>query len=131
MNCNCPTCKGRNPDAVGIAIAESEIIPYFKTELLKVRYPDHPIPFRHHGLLASCLSFGQAVAMARHIKDRQHCYGTDNTIFHKYKSQIESKFGIRIMTSAEMLAQFPKPLEVCEFNAEETSEQRRLRLSLN
>jgi hypothetical protein len=69
--------------------------------------------------------------MARHIKDRQHCYGTDNTIFHKYKSQIESKFGIRIMTSAEMLAQFPKPLEVCEFNAEETSEQRRLRLSLN
>jgi hypothetical protein len=35
------------------------------------------------------------------------------------------------MTSAEMLAQFPKPLEVCEFNAEETSEQRRLRLSLN
>ncbi len=40
--CNCPVCKGRDINSEGIKLAETEIIPFIKNELLKLPYPNHP-----------------------------------------------------------------------------------------
>ncbi len=115
MKCDCPTCKGKDHNALGIQVAEKEVIPFFKQELLKVAYPTHPFPIRYDGLLASCLCYGQALAYNRaHAVDM--VYHTENKWMLKFASELEAKFGMKVAHPSEMKGD---PKYVCEFNTED------------
>lgn len=108
---NCLICHGGcNYD--GIQVAENEVIPFFKIDLLKLKYPNHPFPRRFKNLSASCFAFSQILAHVRgkNITARYH---TDNKWFNQYKDQLLIKFGIEIKFAKEAPE---NALEVCEFD---------------
>ncbi len=65
MHCKCSVCHGKDFNPLGIQIAEQEIIPFLKKEILKLQYPNHPFPLKYNGLLSSCLCYGQVIAYNR------------------------------------------------------------------
>jgi hypothetical protein len=116
MKCDCPSCNGKDFNPIGIQVAEKEVIPHFKNDLLKVKYPTHPFPMRYDGLLASCLCYGQALAYNRaHAIDM--VYHTENKWMLKFRSELEAKFGMKVAHPSEMKGE---PRLVCEFNVEDT-----------
>jgi hypothetical protein len=112
MKCDCPTCNGKDYNPIGIQIAEKEVIPFFKQELLKVKYPTHPFPLKYDGLLASLLCFGQALAY-----NRAHAvhmgYYTENKWILKFGLELFDKFGMKVAHSSELKGEAKF---VCEFN---------------
>ncbi len=118
MKCDCPACNGkRDVNADGIQVAEKEVIPFFKIDLLKVKYPTHPFPMKYDGLFASLLCFGQALAYNRaHSVDM--VYHTENKWMLKFASELEVKFGMKVSHPSEMKGE---PKLVCEYNVEESN----------
>lgn len=113
MKCNCPVCNGRDFNPAGIELAEKEIIPFFKRELLNLRYPTHPFPMKYDGLLASLFSYGQALAYNR-VHDVQNVvYYTQNKWLLKYSKEMGVKFGMPVLHESELRT---TAYEVCEYN---------------
>ncbi len=113
MNCDCPACNGRDVNLDGIQVAEKEVIPFFKEELLKLRYPTHPFPLRYDGLLAATLCYGQAVAYGR-THSIVATYHTENKWMLKFSEELFTKFGLKILHKSELKTE---PQLVCEYNA--------------
>ena len=112
MKCDCPTCNGKDYNPIGIEVAEKEVTPFFKQELLKLRYPAHPFPMRYDGLFASILCFGQALAYNRaHAVDM--VYHTENKWMLKFSSELFAKFGMKVAHPSELKGEARL---VCEFN---------------
>lgn len=118
MNCKCSVCNGREPTLInlaGVKTAEDEVIPFFKQDLLKLRYPDHPLPMKYSGLLASIFAYSQALTY-----DREHSvqsvYHTDNEWMLKFSNELHSKFGMKTARPSELKGEYKL---VCEFNTDE------------
>lgn len=113
--CECTVCKGRDPNTDGIALADREVIPFFKEDLLKLRYPNHPLPMRFKGLLEVIYCYGQALAWNRAHSVRAVFY-TDNKWMLRFSSELEQKFGMKT-DSKDNLPE--ESFAVCEFNIPE------------
>lgn len=115
MRCECLVCNGRDWNREGCIFAEKEIIPFFKQELLKLKYPTHPFPIRYKGLFSSILCLGQAIVYDRYHGIIYTTYYTNNKLLLKYSKEISSKFGMSIVHRDELktVARL-----VCEFNVE-------------
>lgn len=110
---DCHICRGQTY-LPGLQVAEQEVIPFVKRDLLKLRYPEHPFPHRLKEILQSCLAFGQLVNHVRHRKPNEiHTYYTDQSNFLKFALELEDKFGIRVRPTSEVP---PNHGEVCENN---------------
>lgn len=115
-NCNCPTCNGKDFNALGIEVSDKEIIPFLKIEVLKLRYPTHPFPMKYDGLLASCFALGQVIAYDRKHKTQSVFY-TESKWILKYSNELTKKFGVPILHKSELKT--PHKF-VCEFNTEDS-----------
>jgi hypothetical protein len=114
-DCNCTVCKGRNYNKEGIELAEAEVIPFFKTELLKLRYPNHPFPLKYKGLFASVLCYSQALAYNR-AHSISAVFHTDNKWMLKFSGQLAEKFGMK----TDHTDNRPEDCGLaCEFNVQE------------
>ena len=111
----CPICQDKNAIQAGMDTAAEEVVPFFKKDLLNLRYPDHPFPTRFKGLLYSCYAFGQLVNHLKHMEkgDNVFAYCTDNKTFLKYSEQITKRFGIEIKPANQAPSD---ALEVCEYS---------------
>jgi hypothetical protein len=111
----CHICKNENVIKAGMDTAEQEVIPFFKKDLLNLKYPDHPFPIRFENLTNSCYAFGQLINHLKHVEkgDSVYCYYTANKVFLKYSDQITKQFGIEIKSASQAPDNI---LEVCEFN---------------
>lgn len=116
MQCDCEICNGRSFNNAGIQLAESEIIPFFKQDLLKLKYPKHPFPMKYDGLLASVYAFGQALAYNRAHNIELAVYYTKNKWLLKYANELSKKFGMPILHESELKTSSKL---VCEFNTED------------
>lgn len=112
MNCNCSVCDGKDFNPIGLQLAEKEIIPFVKKDLLKLNYPEHPFPRKYTGLLASLFAYGQALAYNR-AHSLEAIYYTDSKWMLKYSSEFGTKFGM----PTKPISELPKTYSVaCEFN---------------
>ena len=110
---DCPICQGETY-LPGLQVAEQEVIPFVKRDLLKLRYPEHPFPHRLKGILQSCLAFGQLVNHVRHrLQPGTHTYYTEQPNFLKFAVELEAKFGVRIRPTSAVP---PEHGKVCENN---------------
>lgn len=115
MSCACPVCKQRTPNLIGIEIAENEVIPFVKTELLKLRYPTHPFPHKYKDLVASIYAFSQALHQKR-ANNVEGKYYTSNKWLLKFTKELEDRFGLPIVPESELNT---NSILVCEFNTED------------
>ena len=114
MKCDCATCNGKDFNPIGIEVANKEVMPFFKQELLNLEYPTHPFPKKYDGLASSIFAFSQALAYNRaHKVDMK--YHTENKWMLKFKSELFEKFVMKIAHPSEMTGE---PKYVCEFNVE-------------
>ena len=112
---DCPICRGRDCNKEGIELAEAEVIPFFKTELLKLRYPNHPFPIRYKGLLDSILCYSQALAHNR-AHSAVGVFHTDNKWMLKFGGRLAEKFGM----GTDHKVNRPEDCSLaCEFNTQE------------
>lgn len=116
MTCNCAVCNGRNYNQAGIDLADKEVIPFVKVQLLKLKYPKHPFPMKYDGLLASLLCYSQAIAYDRVHKEGPKKYYTDNPWMLKFKDELNNKFTEVIITSSSEISLETLVREVCEYN---------------
>jgi len=116
MKCDCPVCNGKDYNAAGIQLAEKEIIPFFKQELLKLRYPTHPFPLKYKGLLASCFCYSQALSYNRAHGIENSVYHTENKWMVKFGNELSKKFGLPVLHKSELKS---VPRLVCEFNIDQ------------
>lgn len=114
MICDCPVCKGKDHNPDGIKLAEKEVIPFIKRDLLQLKYPTHPFPLRYDGLLASVLCFSQALSYNR-AHGIEAVYYTENKWLLRFSKELNVKFGMPILHKSE-LKTIPKL--VCEYNVE-------------
>lgn len=115
MNCNCPICKGRDPNPAGFIIAENEVVPFVKTYLLKIKQ-NRPLGLKYDGFLASLFAYSQAISYHRIHKSRQCKYFTDNVWMIKFKDELNNKFQeVIISDKSGITNELLK--EVCEYNA--------------
>jgi len=118
MKCDCPVCNGKDFNLAGTEVSQKEVIPFFKNELLKVKYPTHPFAMKYDGLLPSLLCYGQALAYNRaHSVDMM--YHTENKWMLKFSNELFAKFGMKVAHPSEMKGE---PRYVCEFNVGEGNE---------
>lgn len=119
MTCenNCGICNGRLFNEEGVLLADREVIPFFKLKCLKLRYPQHPLPPRYFktGLLASLLSYSQALCYNRAHKVVMAVYYTENVYMLRYSQEFGKQFGMPILHTSELRA---VPRQVCEFNVD-------------
>lgn len=113
MDCDCITCKGKDVNMEGIRVATEEVLPFVKQDLLKLRYPNHPLPFRYDGWLASLFAFSQAVRHNRAHNVTNVVYYTDNKWMLKYSTELATKFGMEIRPHSDAPAH---ARNVCEYN---------------
>lgn len=112
---DCDICKERLPNLEGVKITELELIPFFKNQILNLKYPTHPFPLRHKNLLPSLMALGQVLAHHRlhNLSLSAAVYYTENSSMLTHAAKIEDKFGIKVRAKSEA----PKnTLLVCEFN---------------
>lgn len=114
--CNCCVCNGKKINVIGVEIAEKEIIPFLKIEVLKLDYPNHPFPMKYDGLLASCFALGQVIAYDREHRTKSVFYSESKWIL-KYSNELTKKFGIAILNKSELKCVHKF---VCEFNVEDS-----------
>lgn len=115
MRCQCPVCHGKDINKAGIELAEKEVIPFFKTELLKLQYPNHPFPRKYEGLLASVFCFAQALAFDRAHSYIGKKYYTENKWMLQHSESLQKRFGMPIFHVSELKTEAQR---VCEFNVE-------------
>jgi len=114
MHDNCTVCQQRNFNILGLQTAEQEVIPFIKTEVLKLRYSKHPLPFKYKGLLESLFAYSQALTFNR-AHNIQGVYYTENSLLIKYSSALNDKFGMPVYHKSQLTV---KPKLVCEFTTE-------------
>ena len=112
MKCNCPVCDGKEIERGGITLAEKEVIPFFKQELLNLKYPTHPFPFKYRGLLAPIMCYSQALHYNR-LHSTHTLYYTKNEWLLKYSDALFKKFGMKTVHKSELKADAKL---ACEFN---------------
>lgn len=118
MNCNCPVCRGRDITQAGIELAEKEVIPFIKNDILKLRYPNHPLPLRYRSLYPSLFAYSQALYYDRIHQEPVKRYYTDNLLLLKFKDAMNQKFKNLIITDLKEMTADESVREVCEFNTE-------------
>lgn len=115
MNCKC--CQdGKDINNEGLELAEKEVLPFIKQELLKLKYPNHPLPRRYSKSLNSIFAYAQAMAFDRHHNNMGRSYVTDDPFLLQYKDQLNAKF-IRLII-CDKLEQGELAQEVCQFNVQ-------------
>jgi hypothetical protein len=113
MSDHCSVCSDRNINKEGVDLAEKEVIPFFKKELLQLRYPTHPFPPRFENLISSLLAYGQALAFDRVHGRTGVKFFTKNKWLLKHSDAMRLKFDLQPVDESELQG----PLkEVCEFN---------------
>lgn len=113
--CYCPVCKGRATNEAGFHVADLEVIPFFKRELLKLKYPNHPFSRKYGGLAHSLLCYSQALAYDRAHSIKINSYYTENKWLLKFSSELFKKFGLNPIHKSELKNDVKL---VCEFNVE-------------
>lgn len=114
MSCKCTICHGNDINQLGLLLATNEVIPFFKKDLLKLRYDDHPFPMKYDGLLASILAYSQALNYNR----LHHCIGvyyTQNKWMLKFSNELYIKFGMKTVHESELNTEAKF---VCEYNTD-------------
>lgn len=114
MHCDCPVCNGRDFNAAGIQLAEKEVIPFIKKDLLNLRYPTHPFPLRYDGLLSSVFCYSQSLAYNK-AHGIEAIYYTENKWLLRYNKELTAKFGMPILHKSELKSCAKL---VCEYNVE-------------
>jgi len=117
MSCDkdCSVCRGRNFNVEGFKVAEDEVIPFFKRDLLQLKYVNHPFPLRYDGLLASCLAYSQALAYNR-AHGCAAVFYTDNKWMLKFSRELGEKFQMHTASKDQMPESYN---EVCEYNVDD------------
>ena len=116
MVCDCPICNGRDINQLGITFANKEVIPFVKIHLLKLKYPNHPIPYRYNGLLSSLMAYSQAVSYDKLHGNSGRKYYTDNIWILKFKNELNNKFSEVLICSKSEMEDESICREVCEYN---------------
>ena len=112
MNCNCSICNGRDYNVEGIKLADREIIPFVKREILRLRFPDRPFPPKYQSITASLFCYSQALAYNR-AHNIKGTYYTDN----KWMLKIGHKLAVQFGMPVDHKDNLPKIYdEACEFN---------------
>lgn len=114
MKCTCIVCGDRDFNPIGLKLFESEVCPYFKRNILKFKYPEHPFPMKHTGILQSLLAYSQALAYNR-AHSIEAVYYTDNKLMLKYSRALFERFGMQAVHASQVPANHNM---VCEFNVE-------------
>jgi hypothetical protein len=113
-NCTCPICQSKDPNKLGFDLAEKEVIPFLKKDVLKLKYLDHPFPMKYKGLLASAFAYSQALAYNR-AHNVTGVYYTSNQWLLKYSAELNTKFGMMVLHESEVPNNH---YTVCEFNTQ-------------
>lgn len=112
----CEICLNNNINQAGIVYTEKDIIPFIKS-LLKVKYPNHPLPMKYSDSLGGLFAYGQAITHDRihNLKNRK--FFTENKLLLKFKDELNIKFNEIIISDKKEMYKEPIQL-VCEFNYE-------------
>ena len=119
-SCDCPICKGRDLNEMGLLFAEKMIFPFVKKQLLEMRFPSHPFPIKYKEFSHSLMAYSQAMVYDIAHNNPPGEYFTSNEFMLKFKDQLNREFP-RIIIKDESEMGNQEVREVCEFNVEEQS----------